>query len=238
MRSNSFSIGVLGGMGTYATIHLFRQYAGIFPAEKEWERPRIIIDNRCTMPSRVRAALYGENKEQLICEMSDSVSNLVKCGCDRIILACNTAHLFLPDILSRVPEAEGRIRNIIETLADGLCEGNVREVFLLASEGTIDSGIYQETLGRRGIRCDYPGKDEYALLRECIEAVKRDRYSNEVRGIFKDLISRGTVCVLGCTELPVLYEKYRDICLDTKVYDPVLLTLAEIRKEFDTEYEL
>lgn len=52
-------IGVLGGMGTYATINLFKQYAEVFPAEKEWERPRIIIDNRCTMPSRVRAFLYA-----------------------------------------------------------------------------------------------------------------------------------------------------------------------------------
>ena len=29
-------IGVLGGMGTYATINLFKQYAEVFPAEKEW----------------------------------------------------------------------------------------------------------------------------------------------------------------------------------------------------------
>lgn len=41
---DNFVIGVLGGMGTYATINLFRQYAEVFPAEKEWERPRIVID--------------------------------------------------------------------------------------------------------------------------------------------------------------------------------------------------
>ena len=52
MKKDDFVIGVLGGMGTYATIHLFREYADLFPAEKEWDRPRIIIDNRCTMPSR------------------------------------------------------------------------------------------------------------------------------------------------------------------------------------------
>ena len=34
-------IGVLGGMGTYATINLFKQYAKIFPAEKE-KNPRQI----------------------------------------------------------------------------------------------------------------------------------------------------------------------------------------------------
>lgn len=73
-------IGVLGGMGTYATINLFKQYAEVFPAEKEWERPRIIIDNRCTMPSRVRAFLYHENSEKLIDEMADSIAGLLKMG--------------------------------------------------------------------------------------------------------------------------------------------------------------
>ena len=83
-------IGVLGGMGTYATINLFKQYAEVFPAEKEWERPRIIIDNRCTMPSRVRAFLYHENVERLIDEMADSIDGLLKIGggSARIILAC------------------------------------------------------------------------------------------------------------------------------------------------------
>ena len=70
-------IGVLGGMGTYATINLFKQYAEVFPAKKEWERPRIIIDNRCTMPSRVRAFLYHENVEKLVDEMTDSIDALL-----------------------------------------------------------------------------------------------------------------------------------------------------------------
>ena len=67
-------------MGTYATINLFKQYAEVFPAEKEWERPRIIIDNRCTMPSRVRAFLYHENVERLIDEMANSIDGLLKIG--------------------------------------------------------------------------------------------------------------------------------------------------------------
>ena len=32
MKDN-FVIGVLGGMGTYATIHLFKQYADVFPVQ-------------------------------------------------------------------------------------------------------------------------------------------------------------------------------------------------------------
>lgn len=236
MNRKAYAIGVLGGMGTYASVHLFRQYAEVFSAEKEWERPRIIIDNRCTMPSRVRAALYGENREELIDEMADSVESFIRNGCRRIILDCCTAHLFLPDLYRRVPEAEGRIISIIDVCADGLSEDGVREVFLLASEGTIDSGIFQEACRARGIRCETPQKEEYPLLRDCIEAVKRNQYPDAVRTVFSDLVHRGGVCVLGCTELPVLWERYRDICPDTKVYDPVCMTLVQIRKEFNEAY--
>ena len=88
MKDN-FVIGVLGGMGTYATIQLFKQYAQVFPAEKEWDRPRIVIDNRCTMPSRVLAYLHHEKEEELIEQMSDSMQHLVDAGASHIILACN-----------------------------------------------------------------------------------------------------------------------------------------------------
>ena len=73
-------IGVLGGMGTYATINLFKQYAGVSPAEKEWDRPRIIIDNRCTMPSRVRAFLYNENVDKLVDERAKSIRWFLNIG--------------------------------------------------------------------------------------------------------------------------------------------------------------
>ncbi len=232
MNREPYTIGVLGGMGTYAAIHLFRQYAEVFPAEKEWERPRIIIDNRCTMPSRVRAALYGEDRDRLIGEMSDSVGNLCRSGCSRILLACNTAHLFLEDIYQLVPEAEERILSIVETCADGLYENEEKEVLLLASEGTIESGIWQKTCRARGIRCKAPQREEYALLRDCIEAVKRNRYTDAVRAVFLELLHRGPVCVLGCTELPLLYERYQGLCSDIVVYDPVLMALARCAGEY------
>lgn len=229
MNEDPIVIGVLGGMGTYATIHMFRQYAKEFPAEKEWERPRIIIDNNCTMPSRVRAALYGEDKNKLIKEMSESMSNLIRSGASHMILACNTSHIFLPEIYEKVPMARGRIINIIETCVDGLCDDGIDEVFLLASEGTIESGMYQEVLGARGIRCSVPQKDEYSSLRNCIEAVKQDRYTKSVEDDFLALIHRKKTCILGCTELPVLYEKYLDHCRDIRVYDPILMTLHLIK---------
>lgn len=227
-----YVIGVLGGMGTYATIHLFQQYAAVFPAEKEWDRPRIIIDNRCTMPSRVRAFLYGENVDQLVEEMADSMLLLVDAGCNRILLACNTSHLFLPRIYERVPELEGRVVNIIEACTSKVAQDGVRSVYLLGTEGTIDSGVYHKSFNRYGIECNAPTSEEYQKLRDCIEAVKQDKYTDHVKELFLELVNRYDICVLGCTELPILYERYKDDVACAKVYDPLFIALNSVHDEF------
>ena len=216
-----YTIGVLGGMGTYATIHLFQQYAEIFEAEKEWDRPRMIIDNRCTMPSRV------------VDEMADSMQRLKDAGCTRIILACNTSHLFLPKVYEKVPGLEPLVVHIIKGCVGELVKDGVKEAYVLGTEGTIDSGIYQDFLSKEGIRCSVPAQEEYTKLRECIEAVKQDKYTDEVRETFLDLINRSDVCILGCTELPIIYEKYKDGVTCRKVYDPLVLGILKMKEEYD-----
>lgn len=229
-------IGVLGGMGTYATVHFFQQYADVFEAKKEFDRPRIIIDNRCTMPSRVRAFLYNEKVDELINEMTDSMQNLVDSGCTHIVLACNTSHLFLPEIYKKVPSLENKVINIIKQCVSTIQNDGVKEVYLLGSEGTIDSSIYQNALEKYGIKCIVPKKDEYRLIRQCIEAVKQNMYNEDTKHIFVELVNRYDTCILGCTELPILYDRYKsDIAKSKKIYDPLLLVLKRLKEEYDCE---
>ncbi|MBQ6105554.1 MAG: aspartate/glutamate racemase family protein [Lachnospiraceae bacterium] len=224
-------IGVLGGMGTYATIHLFKQYADVFPAEKEWERPRIIIDNRCTMPSRVRAFLLGEKVDVLVKEMADSLEMLANAGCTRILLACNTSHLFLPKIYSLKPGVENKIVNIIEACVEKVRRDDIRHIYLLGSEGTIESQIYQNAFAKNGIECEVPQKEEYVKLRELIEAVKQNKYDDRIGELFRELVNRGEACILGCTELPILQEKYKNEVGHIRIYDPLLIGLEKIKEE-------
>ena len=107
MENNDFNIskttiGVVGGFGSYATLHFFKRILDNFDVEKEWERPRIIIDNYCTLPSRVRCILYGEQEQEIIEGLNSSIQNLIKYDCDYIIIICNTAHYFLNQILSGI----------------------------------------------------------------------------------------------------------------------------------------
>lgn len=238
MKKSDYTLGVLGGMGTFATIHLFQDYAQVFPATKEWDRPRIIIDNRCTMPSRVRAILYNENRKELIDQMSDSIAFLIKGGADQIILACNTSHVFLNDVYRRVPEASGKVINIIDICVSNLKSAGIQSVFLLASEGTIMSEVYNQKLEIAGIRCEVPNESDFSKLRTCIEAVKQNLYSPDVMEIFQELLNCGNAdaYVLGCTELPILYERYRDSIKSNlsseRIYDPLHLALLEAHNTY------
>lgn len=235
MNKENFVIGVLGGMGTYATVNLFQEYADTFKAEKEWDRPRIIIDNRCTMPSRVRAYLYNEKVDELVNEMSESMNYLTKAGATRIILACMTSHLFLPKIYKKVPMLEGKVLNLIENCAKVINEDNIKEVYLLGSEGTIDSKIFQNELEKYGITCNVPSEEDYKTLRDVIEAVKQNNYTDEIKDKFLNLVNRSSYVILGCTELPILYKKYCNDIKVVKAYDPLKLAVQELQKEYEND---
>ncbi len=200
------TIGIVGGMGSYATLDFFRRILDAFPAEKEWDRPRIVIDNRCTMPSRVRAILYQEEKDTVINELVCAVRGLLSCGADHLIFACNTSHAFVHDVFQRVPEAKRKTIHIIDALACRFHENGIQSSYLIASEGTLQSNIYQQSFDRYGIGLETPNPADWALLREFIEIVKQNQAGPEEKERFRRFCA-GIPCaniILGCTEFPVL----------------------------------
>lgn len=204
------AIGVIGGMGSYATLYLFQSILDAFPAEKEWDRPRILLDNRCTMPSRVKALLTGEGKDELIRSLTQTTRNLLSGGADYLIYACNTSHAFLGDILRECPEADGKIVHIIEALAKGMQRDGIREAYLLASEGTIQSGLYASVFAPYGISLTVPDETCYGVIRGYIETVKQNAVTPAAKEEFlrytRGLGHRNVI--LGCTELPILADGY------------------------------
>ena len=226
-------IGVLGGMGSYATLHFFEVLLKAFPAQKEWDRPRILIDNRCTMPSRVRAVLEGYQYDRLVAELSDSVSSLLRAGATKLILACNTSHCFLPDIYRNVPEAEGKIVSIIDACCRAVAKAGEREVSLIASEGTIQSGVFAKGLEPYGVAVRSPENEQYLMQRELIEAVKQDCVTGETVRRFIALVKSfsGEALILGCTEFPVLFSRVPAGTFDgIRVYDPLQCAISALRK--------
>lgn len=231
-------IGLLGGMGSYATLHFFERYLSKFPADKEWERPRIVIDNRCTMPSRVKAIIEGTGKKQLISDMTESIKWLDHIGCSHIVLACNTSHYFLPYVYDNIPEVKPKVLNIIDLLAKFIFNklGTGVPISLIATEGTILSGIYQDYFSRYGLSLQIPSEKVFSQLRYFIEAVKTNNISDKVLYEFSEFLAEqpSENIILGCTEFPVLFDRIRDdkTIGSLHIYDPLETTLDYLRNAF------
>lgn len=230
---NDNVIGIIGGMGSYATVDFFKRCIDAFPVEKEWDRPRILIDNYCTMPSRVRAILYNERKEELIEDLSESMKNMVKCGVKQIVLACNTSHVFLPEVFKKVPEAKDKVIHIIDECARFCSTMGEGQTYLLASEGTILCGIYDEFFAKYNCDLLHPGEETFGSLREFIEAVKQNYIDKEVSKKFIDFLNKlpGETIILGCTELPILYAESisRGLKTSKHIVDPLECAIVKIQ---------
>lgn len=229
-------IGIVGGMGSYATVDFFKRLIDAFPAEKEWERPRILIDNRCTMPSRVRAILYKEQTDKLAEMLADSVKSLIHSGTTKVILACNTSHYFLPDIYNYVPEAKGKIVNIIEETCDYIFQKTKSDdVTLLASEGTIESGIFQEYMnkGNKSINVLYPSSEDFDNQRTIIEAVKQNMITQSEIDLLCNMINNASsdVVILGCTEFPIAYKSVPTEKIKKIIVDPLQCVIEKLKKD-------
>lgn len=224
------TIGIVGGMGSYATLDFFRRLLRAFPAEKEWDRPRILIDNRCTMPSRVRAILYQEERPALVRELAAAARGLLSCRADWLVFACSTSHVFLEDVFAILPEAREKTIHMIDTLACDMHRAGVTSACLLASEGTIQSGIYPAYFERYGIALRVPEESALPAIRHFIELVKQDRSSEQARREFAALC-REAACenvILGCTELPLLVQ---DAGIPSvRLWDPLESAIARVKR--------
>ena len=233
-RKENEVIGIVGGFGSYATLNFFKEILDSFPAEKEWDRPRILIDNYCTLPSRVRGILYGENVDKIIDGLSDSVSNLINAGATKIIISCNTAHYFLDDVYLKVPESKGIIINIIEELGVYLRKHDVSQISLIATEGTLESELYQKSFEKYNIKINAPDKRDFSEMSELIEVVKQNKpIDSQIKSRFIDLIvkQKDRSVILGCTEFPVIYNEVKKDLekLDITIYDPLEIAILKIK---------
>ena len=134
-------VGVIGGMGPLATSDLFNKIIKYTDANKDSEHIHIIIDNNTSIPDRSKFIL--ENGESPLNEIVSSAKKLENAGVDFIIIPCNTSHSLYDEIAKRINTP---IINMIDEVAKELEKLNIKKVGLLATTGTIKSGIYKKYL--------------------------------------------------------------------------------------------
>ena len=199
------TIGILGGMGPMATCDLMKKIIDRTEASCDQEHLRICVDNNTNIPDRT-AAILG-NGEDPRPEMIKSALHLQAMGADVIIVPCNTAHYFLPDVEKSV---DVPFLHMPRETAKVLSAQGVRAAAVLATDGTIQSGIYDQELNALGITPIHPEPDAQklimSLIYDYVKAGKDYPYPEKLLALQENLQQQGAeAMILGCTELPIAF---------------------------------
>ena len=220
-------IGILGGMGPLATADLFRKITEHTAASCDQDHPRVCIDSNTNIADRTAALLHGGADP--VPEMVKSAQRLASIGAELLIMPCNTAHNFYDAVAASVSIP---VLHMIAITRDALKARGVKCAGLLATDGTVQTGIYQRTFEGSGIELLTPDDADQAAVMDIIyNGVKAGDLAHNVaafRAACEHLLARGAdVLILGCTELPPAFDIYH---LDYPNIDPTLeLALAAIR---------
>jgi aspartate racemase len=220
------TIGILGGMGSEATADLFYRIVKATPVERDQDHPRTIIYNNSKVPDRT-PAIVGEG-ESPIPEMLMAARSLEGAGADFLIIPCNTAHFFIEELRS---ELGIPVLHMIEMSARHTAREypDARAVGLIATDGSLRSGIYERFFGEAGIDVLVPIAEFQCRAMDAIyEHIKKGDLGTGRKislDVALDLVGRGADLVIcGCTEISLVLK---DGDLEVPVVDPLQL-LAEV----------
>jgi len=202
------TIGVLGGMGLKATLHFFKLLLDLTPASKDQDHLRVVIDSNPKIPDRT-AAILGTGASP-VPALVQTAQALEAAGADLIAIPCVTAHHFLDELR---PQTDLPILSILEIVVQTIDQEHpdIKTVGLLATSGTLKSGLFQKRLKASQIETLTPDQDGQAKVMAAISDIKNVRPSRDRAQISADLaaaaqglINRGAQGIIaGCTEIPL-----------------------------------
>ena len=200
-QSGKTIIGIVGGMGPLATSDLFRMIVENTQSQDDKGHIHIIVDDYPQIPDRTNAIIHkGESPVPYIIT---SVKMLESFGASIILIPCNTSHFYVDEIQRKV---HAKIINMIEVTAKRIRDAGIKRVGLIATEGTIQSGIYERWLSEFGVEIVLPNKKQQRTIMEFIyKAVKAGNLGfdvTEMQKVIDSLSAQGVeTVILGCTEI-------------------------------------
>jgi len=205
------TIGILGGMGPEATAYFFNLIIKKTAAAKDQDHIPILIFNNPKIPPRTDALLgKGPSPTRLLRE---GARRLERAGADFIVMPCITAHAFLSPLRRAVKIPVLDIPE--ETVAWAKKKiPRLKRVGLVASTGTVRSGLFHDAFGRAGVDIVAPTNREQKKVMEAIfgrggikAGVTEGRPKRLILSVAKKLIRRGAGAIIaGCTEVPLVLK--------------------------------
>lgn len=201
----SRTVGVIGGMGPAATLDFQARLLAATPAACDQDHLRVLVDCNPKVPDR-NAAIVGDGPSPGPV-LAGMARGLERAGADFLVMPCNTAHAFVADIRNAV--AIPLISLIEETTAAALVAAEGGQVGVLAVDGARAAGLYQTSLGDRGVTPVMLAADAQRRFMACISAIKAGdtgpSVRDDMRALARSLVADGArVVIAACTEIPLV----------------------------------
>ncbi len=198
------TLGVLGGLGPMSGIRFCELLTAHTKAERDQEHLNLLLSSRADIPDRTDF-IVGRSDADPVPAMLTEVHRLTEAGADLIAIPCNTAHHFYDRLsdASAIP-----VINIIDQTVAFCLSCGYRRVGVLATEGTVASGAYEQVC--RSVGLDYMtcnATDQATISSMIYDDIKKGKPVDRdaFLRIADDLSRQGCdTVILGCTELSLL----------------------------------
>ena len=207
----NYRLGILGGMGPQATNTFYQFIIERTDAQTDQEHVDALILSDSQMPDRTAAILSGgAAREAVLQRLTADARLLEQAGCTVIAVPCNTSHFFLDQVQQEIGVP---ILHMIRETARALAAQGRKRPGILATDGTIQTGLYQKEFSALGIEAVVPSPEAQEKVMSLIyNDVKagRDGDPRKFSAIHQDLLALGCDCgVLACTELSVFAARHQ-----------------------------
>ncbi len=232
-------LGVIGGMGPLATQLLYRRIIDVTDAKCDQDHIDMIILSHASVPDRTAAIKSGHTNKVFHALLTDALM-LEKNGADAIAIPCNTSHFFWEPLQA---ELEIPIINMVRETAQRLkkIKPNIKKAGLLATDGTIYTGIYANECEKLGIECVNPDEETQKIVMDIIYnqiKVGEKGSMEDFTKIENYLKNAGCeAAILACTEFSCFRENHElsDFYIDSMdvlCEESVLYCGGKLKKQY------
>jgi len=229
---NKKVIGILGGMGPESTAifyqALIKQCQKQYGAQYDSDYPEIFIYN-LPIPDVVEGL---ENAEETLAMIVKGAQKIDSIGVDFMVMPCNTAHYFYPDMAKSINIP---FICIFLTTAKKIKSKGYKKVGFLSTETTVKYKSYDRDFEKNDIELILPEQEDAKLLTKIIMNILAGQKNTSDKQNLIEIIERlkakgAEAIVLACTDLPILL-KQEDT--DMELFDTV-----EILAEATIQYSI
>lgn len=202
-------LGVIGGLGPMATVYFYQLVTEMTAAEKDQDHIDVDIASRPGIPDRT-AFILGESKDDPVPGIVAAGRELEAAGDTCLVLPCMTAHFFHDRIQAALSVP---VINAVAETARFLKEAGARRCGVMATDGSVTSGVFGKALSDEGLTVIYPDPEgQKAVMTIIYDEVKSgnpvdyDSFMDVASSLFEE---GADAIILGCTELSVVKRDFR-----------------------------